>query len=113
MYAGRIEERPVAYDGSLFMIHVQSQSLVKELFAVHKQRNIAEVVMLKFVRVAVQRTVKIRILNHGELQTFRDGTQDGVVHGQGFRSGRECEHLEFDSHQVISRGTVPVFGVEF
>ena len=35
--------------------------------------------MLKILRVAVQRTVKFRNLNHGEQQTFRDGTQDGVV----------------------------------
>ena len=33
--------------------------------------------MLKFVRVAVQRTVKMSVLNHGE-QTFRDGTKEGL-----------------------------------
>jgi len=33
--------------------------------------------MLKFVWVAVQQTVKICIVNHGEQQTFRDGNEDG------------------------------------
>ena len=56
--------------------------------------------MLKYLRVAVKRTVKICVLNHGEQETFRDGTQDGVVCKQGFRSGRECERLEFDSRQT-------------
>jgi len=58
--------------------------------------------MLKFVRVAVQPTIKICVLNHGEQQTFQGGTQDGVVYGQEFRSGRECERLEFESRQVIA-----------
>ena len=35
--------------------------------------------MLKFVRVPVQRTDKISVLNHGEQQTFWDGTQTDVV----------------------------------
>ena len=65
--------------------------------------------MLKFLRVAVQLTVKICVLNHGEQQTFRDGTKDGIVYGQGFRFGRECERLEFDSRQVRERETPPVF----
>ena len=38
--------------------------------------------MLKFVRVEVHRTDKIFVLDHGEQQTFRDGTQDGVVYRQ-------------------------------
>jgi len=97
-YAGSLEERPVAHDGILFMIHAQSQAFLRELFTVHKERKIADV-MLKFLRVAVQRTVKICILNHGE------GTQDGFVNREGFRSGRECERLEFDSCQVIGRKT--------
>ena len=67
--------------------------------------------MLKFVWIAVQRTVKIYILNHGEQQTFRDGTQDGVVYGQRFRSGREYERLEFDSRQVIARENPLFFSV--
>ena len=59
--------------------------------------------MLKFVRVAVQRTVEICIIINGEQQTFRDVTQDGVVYRQGFRSGRECESLQIDFCQVIAR----------
>jgi len=35
--------------------------------------------MLKFVRVALQRTDKIGVLNHGEKQTFQLGTHDGIV----------------------------------
>jgi len=65
--------------------------------------------MLKFVRVAVQRTVNICVINHGEQLTFRDGTQDGFVFEQGFRSGRECECLVFDPRQFIARETPPVF----
>ena len=61
--------------------------------------------MLKFVRVVVQRTDKICVLNHGEQQTFRDGTQDVFVYRQGFRSGGESERLEFDTRQDISRKT--------
>jgi len=38
--------------------------------------------MLKFLRVAVQRNDKIGVLNHGGQQTFRSGTQDGVVYRQ-------------------------------
>ena len=78
MYAGSLEQHPVAYDGRLFMIHAQSYALVKELFIVHKQRKIADILMLKFVRIAATRTVKICVLNNGEQQTFRDGTQDDV-----------------------------------
>jgi len=79
MYAGRLEKRPVAHHGNLFMIHAQRYALVMELITVHKQRKIADVVMLKFVRVAVQRTDKIGVLNHGEQETFRNGTLYGVV----------------------------------
>ena len=111
MYAGRFEQRPVANDGCLFMIHAHSQALVRELFTVHKQRIIVDVIMLKFVRVAVQRTVKICFLNHGKQQTLRNGTQDGVVYEQGFGSSRECERLEFDSRQVIARETPLFFSV--
>jgi len=56
------------------MIHAQREPLVREMFIVHKPRKINDVVMLKFVRTAVQRTDKIYILNHGEQVTFRDGT---------------------------------------
>jgi len=56
MYAGRLEQGPVAHDGRLCMIHAQSNALVRELFTVPKQRKIADVVRLKFVRFAVQRT---------------------------------------------------------
>jgi len=97
MYAERLQQRTVGHDGRLFMIHAQSYALVKELFIVHKQRKIADILMLKFVRIAATRTVKICVLNNGEQQTFRDGTQDGVIYGQGFRSDRECERGEFDS----------------
>ena len=45
---------------------------------------------------------KFCVLNHGE-QTFRDLTQDGVVYRQGFWCDRECECLEFETRQVISR----------
>jgi len=83
MYAGRLEQRSVALDGSLFMIHAQSLALVRELFTVHEYRNVADVVMLKFVRIALQRNVKICILNHDEQQMFRDGTEDGFLYRQG------------------------------
>jgi len=85
--------------------------LVRELITVHKHRKFADVVMLKFLGVAVQRTVKVCILNHLEQQTFRCGTPDGVVYGQGFLSGSECERLEFDSRQVIARETPLFFSV--
>ena len=109
MCAGRFEQRPVDHNGRLFMIHAQSFSLLRELFTFHKKRKIAGVRMPKFVRVAVQRTVKISILNHGEQQTFRDGNQDGVVCGQEFRSGLEGERLDFDSREVIAREILLVF----
>ena len=67
--------------------------------------------MLKFVRVAVQLTLKICILNHGEQQTFPDGTEDGVFYEQGFRSGRECNRLVFDSRQDVARETPLFFSV--
>ena len=68
--------------------------------------------MLKFVRIAVQRTYEICILNHGKQQMFRDGTQDDVVYRQGFRSGRECERLEFDCRQGIARENPLLFSFE-
>ena len=108
MYAGRLQQRTVAHDGRLFMIHAQSYALVKELFIVHKQRKIADILMLKFVRVAATRTIKICVLNNGEQQTFRDGTQEGVAYGKEFRSGRECKRLEFDSRQVLAREAPPI-----
>ena len=37
-----------------------------ESTSVHKHSKTTEIVMLKFVRVAVQRTDKIGVLNHGE-----------------------------------------------
>jgi len=58
-YAGHLEKHPVAHDGIFFIIYAQSLSLVRELFTVHKQRNITDVLMLKFVRVAVKRTDNI------------------------------------------------------
>jgi len=80
MYTGRLEKLPVAHDGNLCVIHAQSYALVSEMFTVQKQRKITDVVMLKFVPVAVQRTDKICNLYHGEQQIFHHGTQDGVVH---------------------------------
>ena len=74
MYAGCFEERPVAHDGGLFMIHAQREALVRELFSVHKQRKITAIILLKFVWVGVQLANKISVLNHGEQETFEDGT---------------------------------------
>jgi len=59
--------------------------------------------MLKFVRLAVQRTYKIRIINHGEQETMRDGTQDYFGYRQRFLSGRECDRLEFYPRQFTAR----------
>ena len=36
MYAGRLEQCPVAHDGRIFMINTQSHALGRELFTVHK-----------------------------------------------------------------------------
>jgi len=46
MYARRFEKRPVDNDGSIFMIHAKRWVLVREMFTVHKQRKIADVLML-------------------------------------------------------------------
>jgi len=56
-----------------------SMPRVRELIPVRKQRKVADLVILKFVRLAVQRTDNIGVFKHGELETFRVGTQDGVV----------------------------------
>jgi len=62
------------------MIHAQRQILVRDIFTVHKKkRKITDVIMLKFVRFADQRTDEICILNHGEKEMFRNGAQNGVV----------------------------------
>jgi len=58
--------------------------------------------MLKFVGIRVHCAYEVGILNHGEKETFRHRTQDGVVDRQGLRTGRECESLEFDSGNVIA-----------
>jgi len=56
------------------MIHAQREALVRELFSVHKQRKITAIILLKFVWVGVQLANKISVLNHGEQETFEDGT---------------------------------------
>jgi len=109
MYAGSLEQRPVAHDGSLFMIHAHSYAIFRETYAVHERRRIAYVLMLKFVRIAVKRTDKINGLNRCQQQTFRNGTNNGVVCRQGFRSGRECKCLEFGARQFIGLDIPPVF----
>ena len=48
MYAGRLEQLPVAHDGRIFTIRAHSQALFREIFTVYKQRKIADVIMLKF-----------------------------------------------------------------
>jgi len=40
--------------------------------------------MLKFLRVDVKRADKFGVLDHGEQQKFRDGTEDGFLYIQGF-----------------------------
>jgi len=62
--------------------------------------------MLKFVLVAVQRTVKIRVLNDGEQQTFRDGSQTALSMESDLDPAANVN--EFDSRQVIARET-PLF----
>ena len=58
--------------------------------------------MLKFLGISVHCAYEVCIHNHGEEKTFRHRTQDGVIDRQGFRTGRECESLEFDSCHVIA-----------
>jgi len=43
------------------------------MFPFHRQRKIADIVLLKSVSVAVQRTDKIVVLKHGEQEAFGDG----------------------------------------
>jgi len=81
------------------------------MFSVLEQRKIANIVMLKFVRVGVKRAYKIGVLNHSEHETLWDGAQDGDVDRKGICSGGECERLEFDSCQVIPRET-PLLSVQ-
>jgi len=68
--------------------------------------------MLKFERIAVQRTDKICVLHHGEQQTFRDGTQDGVVYRQGFRSAANVNVLSSTPVRLY-RARLPLFSVDF
>ena len=63
----------------------------------------ADILVPKFVRVAVQREYEIRFLNHGEQQAFGEGVHAGVVYTDGIRSGGECKRLEFDPRQDIPR----------
>ena len=69
MNVGRLEQRPVDLEGCLFIINAQSHALVRELFTVHIKRKIAGVLIVIFLRFAVQRNVEIYILKHGEQQT--------------------------------------------
>jgi len=71
MYSRRFEKRPVDHDAGLLMIHAKSYALFRERCPVQKQRKIADIVMLKYVRVAVQRTDKNGIIKHGEKEMFQ------------------------------------------
>jgi len=59
--------------------------------------------MLKIEGIRRRRAEKILILYHGEQKTLGDWPQDEVIYRQGFWSGSECEYLEIDSRQNISR----------
>jgi len=84
IYAGRIEKLPGAHDGRFSVIHAQRWAIVMDLITVQNQRKITNVIMLKFVRVAVQRTNKFCLFNQGEQEMFRNGIHDGVVYKQGY-----------------------------
>ena len=48
---------------------------------------------------------KICDLDHGENLTFRESTQDRVVHGERLLTASKCIRLEFDACKVVSERT--------
>jgi len=88
IYAGRIEKRPVAHEELLFIIHAQIYAFVRELLTVQRQWIITDIIMLKFVPVAVQRTDKICFLNYGEQQIF------GVGHRTALSTNKDFDPAE-------------------
>jgi len=41
-----------------------------------------------------------RVLHHGKLESFCDGSQHGVVYGKSLRYGRKRERFQFHSGQI-------------
>ena len=102
MDARHFEKRPVAHDGRFLVIHAERQAFGWYLPAVHVRGEMADVVMAQVMGVRGHQAQEVRVLHHGEDDVLRQGSQHGVVYGQGLRSARERERLLFDLRHVIS-----------
>jgi len=101
MYAEGLEKRPVAHDGSLFMIQAQSWAFVRELLTVYKKRKVANIAMLKFYVLLSREQIKSVFLT----MVNRRWDPRRRFDRQGLLSGGEYERLEFDSPQVLQPET--------
>jgi len=111
MNAGRLETRPIAHDGSLFMNRTQRKALVRELFPDHKLRKIADV-MLKFVQVAVQRTIKSEFLTMVNKRRFGMGPRTALSMDNDVDPAEKVNDL-ISTLVRLYRAKVPLLSVEF
>jgi hypothetical protein len=79
MYARPVKERSICHDRRFLMTHVYRQAFARDLFAVHVQREVPEILRSEIVWVCIQRAEKVRVLYQGEEKTFRDRSQHGIV----------------------------------
>jgi hypothetical protein len=66
MYARSIKERPLCHDRCFLVTHIYRQAFARDLFAVHVQREVTEIILTEVVRVRIQRAEKFCVLYHGE-----------------------------------------------
>ena len=78
-----LEERPVSHDGSLFVTHVQIQASARNLFTVHVQCKLIEIIMPESERVCIHRAYNVLVISHLE-EALRWGSKHGIVNGKQF-----------------------------
>jgi len=73
--ADAFEQCSVTSDGRFLVTHVQRQALARNLCTVHIHGEVGQIVMAEIIGVRISRAEKVRVLYHGEYQTFRKRTQ--------------------------------------
>ena len=82
------------------VIHANQQTFGRYLFAVHVQRERKKILVAGIIRVRRHGAEKFRVLHHGE--SFREGSQHGVVYAKRLRSARKHEGLQYDTGQILA-----------
>ena len=78
------------------------QALARNLSTVRIHGEVGQIVMAEIIQVRISRAEKVRVLYHGEYQTFREHTQHSIIDRYCLEAAGKRESLEFDSRQVLS-----------